>query len=206
MMLHMLERALIEWHGDIPSAARACGTSGVYVRAWMEADPPIAAKLHAAQVAGWESLESVAYQRAVHGTKKGVWYKGDRVGEETEYSDKLLTDMLKARVPAYSAEPATTSMSVNVAIMPRANSYEDWLVQRDKALKPQPVIDGVAKPTIRPLPYEQPLEPEPYRPLPMREEPLRLPDLSEPDEPDINGSYYGLCSDANLADNCLPDI
>jgi hypothetical protein len=43
--------------------------------------------------------EEEADRRAVDGTKKGIWYKGKRVGHELEYSDTLLLALLKAGDP-----------------------------------------------------------------------------------------------------------
>jgi hypothetical protein len=182
MMLHMLERALVACHGDMVSAARECGTHAVYVRQWLTADANAGARLREAQIAGWQALESVAYKRAVKGTKKGVWYQGERVGYEREYSDKLLMDMMKARIPAYSAEPTTTTMSVNVAIMPRADNYQDWMVQRDSTLSARSLTN-----TINGIP--SPVQPQPYLPEPERPQPV-IPSLAELSE----------------NDNCLPDI
>lgn len=39
------------------------------------------------------------YRRGVDGVKKGVYHKGERVAEETEYSDGLLQMLLKAEQP-----------------------------------------------------------------------------------------------------------
>lgn len=44
-------------------------------------------------------MEREAYRRAVDGVEKGVYYKGDRIATEHEYSDTLLIFMLKARAP-----------------------------------------------------------------------------------------------------------
>jgi hypothetical protein len=109
--------------------------------AWRDADPEAAAGLREAQLYGWATLESAAYERAVKGVERGVWYKGECVGHERDYSDGLLAQMLKARVPGYGETSGHSGMTVNVAIMPRAESYAEWIVQREQALSPnqQPV-------------------------------------------------------------------
>lgn len=65
-----------------------------FARAW--------ARAHAAGVA---SLRDIAYERAVHGTPKGVWHKGERVGEERRYNDRLLMFMLRHEAPALYGKP-----------------------------------------------------------------------------------------------------
>ncbi|MFB6453730.1 hypothetical protein ACE38W_00540 [Chitinophaga sp. Hz27] len=44
-------------------------------------------------------LEDEAHRRAVTGLKKGIYYKGERIAWETEYSDTLLIVLLKAHAP-----------------------------------------------------------------------------------------------------------
>jgi hypothetical protein len=44
-------------------------------------------------------LEDEAHRRAVKGTKKPVYYLGQKIGEIAEYSDTLLIFLLKARRP-----------------------------------------------------------------------------------------------------------
>lgn len=44
-------------------------------------------------------LEDEAYRRAVRGTLKGVYYKGKLIARELEYSDGLLTTLLRANCP-----------------------------------------------------------------------------------------------------------
>lgn len=46
-----------------------------------------------------DSLEDVAWKRATEGTEKPVWYKGNQVGTELEYSDALLMFLLKGNKP-----------------------------------------------------------------------------------------------------------
>jgi len=48
----------------------------------------------AAQMFGARRLRSVAYERAVEGTLKGRYYRGERVGEERVYDNRLLTYLL----------------------------------------------------------------------------------------------------------------
>jgi len=132
-----LVEALCKSHGDLTSACRECGVSLRAVVAWLANDTEAAAAVKEAQMIGWASLEHAAYQRAVHGVEKPVWFKGEQVGTETHYSDGLLAKMLDARVPGYGENPVSGGMTINVAVMPRAETYEEWLGQREAALKPK---------------------------------------------------------------------
>jgi hypothetical protein len=134
MMLAHLVKAVCENHGDLLSACADLQVSYRHVCLWLQADPEAAGEVKNAQMMGWASLENAAYRRGVHGVEKGVYFKGEKVDSETQYSDTLLSQMLKARVPGYGDTPATTGMTVNVAIMPRAETYEEWVQQREIAL------------------------------------------------------------------------
>jgi hypothetical protein len=138
MMLAHLVKAVCENHGDLLSACGELQVSYRHVCLWLQADPEAAGEVKNAQMIGWASLENAAYRRGVHGVEKGVYFKGEKVDTETQYSDTLLSQMLKARVPGYGDTPATTGMTVNVAIMPRANTYEEWIQQRETALSSSP--------------------------------------------------------------------
>jgi len=66
---------------------------------WIKDDPTYLPRFKAAQErAGW-ALHDEAVRRAAEGVKKAVWYKGKVVGTETEYSDMLLAQTLKANFP-----------------------------------------------------------------------------------------------------------
>ena len=44
-------------------------------------------------------LEDEAWRRAFEGVDKGIWYQGERVGVEKQYSDTLLMHRLNAEKP-----------------------------------------------------------------------------------------------------------
>lgn len=50
---------------------------------------------------GADMLEQEAIRRGKSGFEKPVWYKGERVGTETQYSDTLLLAVLKSKKAAY---------------------------------------------------------------------------------------------------------
>lgn len=137
--------------GDLHEAARAVGVSPNFVHQWMKDDEKAAERLREAQLVGYGGLESAAIQRAVHGVAEDVYYKGMVVGEKIVRSDGLLGKLLEARVPAYSKKEQSTfsAQNMQINIMPRADSYEDWLSMRDQTLNrtkelpaPEKVIEG----------------------------------------------------------------
>lgn len=66
------------------------------VKAAYETDPDFAATVDDAKEGWADTLVKEAYRRAVHGVDKGVYYKGELVVTEKQYSDTLLSQMLKA--------------------------------------------------------------------------------------------------------------
>ena len=140
-ILEQLELEVAENHGSIVRAAHALGCKPSEIRLWMLAEPEVAARIRTAMLIGHASLEDVAIERAVHGISRDVYYQGTVVGQEQQYSDGLLQTLLKARVSEYSQEESTLkALTVNVAIMPRASSYEEWVIQRDQSLLPKPDV------------------------------------------------------------------
>lgn len=117
--------------GDWLSAARTCGVSLQFVQQWMKDDPTTRELLQEAAQVGTQGLVSAAIQRAVHGVEKGVYYKGVKVDTELQYSDTLLTTLLKAKVEEFKQNDAAPAVTVNIAnLMPRASNYEEWLAMK----------------------------------------------------------------------------
>jgi hypothetical protein len=138
--LDWLCECLIAECGDMRRACERAGSSQVFVKRWCLDDAIAAQRIQDAQQVGWCNLESIAHERAVTGIIKPVWYQGEHVGDETVYDNSVLMKMLAARIPAYAAPNTQAAASqfsttVNVAIMPRASTYDEWLTQRDTTLK-----------------------------------------------------------------------
>ena len=134
--------------GDLHEAARAIGVSPNFVHQWMKDDEKASDRLREAQLVGYGGLESEAIRRAVHGVEEDVYFKGLVVGQKKVYSDGLLNTVLQARVPAYSkrdSHGANFNGPTQINIMPRADSYDEWLKMRDQTLqrKELPAPDNV---------------------------------------------------------------
>lgn len=123
--------------GDTLAACKAVGVSLLFVNQWRKDDKAVNETLTEAERVGTQGLVSAAIQRGVHGVEEDVWYKGEIVGSKTNYSDSLLTTLLKAKVPEFAkeSEGAGVQVNVNVAnIMPRASNYADWLAMKDQTI------------------------------------------------------------------------
>lgn len=80
----------------------ACEAAGVPRQSFYRRrlnDPAFAERAQAALDAYADALEREAFRRGVKGVEKGIWYKGERVGSETEFSDTLLLEALRAKKP-----------------------------------------------------------------------------------------------------------
>lgn len=85
--------------GNITHAAESAKIRRQTVYEWKDADPAFAAAMEVAQETAGDRLEQEARRRAVTGTLKPVFYKGDECGYIREYSDTLLIALLNANKP-----------------------------------------------------------------------------------------------------------
>jgi hypothetical protein len=120
----------------------------MFLQQWMKDDKDVHAQITEAERVGALSLQSEAIRRAVHGVEKGVYFKGERVDTEIQYSDGLLTTLLKGRLPeTFGADAAenrgnTFNGPTQINIMPRANSYDEWLAMKDATLTRRDKLDA----------------------------------------------------------------
>lgn len=151
--------------GDKHAAARAAGMSPMFLERWLKDDKEAAAEVEEATRVGWYRLESEAIRRAVEGVEKDVYYKGFVVGQQTEYSDGLLTKLLEARNPAFKKgeQQAVFNGPTQINIMPRAANYDEWLDMKRATLDapveapalPAPVEGEYVEVEPAPLTFEQ---------------------------------------------------
>jgi DNA-binding transcriptional regulator YdaS (Cro superfamily) len=102
MTLDALVTELTRNCGDELAACKTVGVSLLFVNQWRKDDAKVDAALTEAANVGTQGLVSAAIQRAVHGIQMDVYYKGEVVGQQTEYSDGLLTTLLKAKRPEFA--------------------------------------------------------------------------------------------------------
>lgn len=133
--LNSLVRELQSNCGDELAACKAVGVSLIFVNQWRRDDKKVDAALAEAAQVGSQGLVSAAIERAVRGYDDAVYYKGVVVGQKRNYSDGLLSLLLKAKRPEFASGEGGVNVQVNVAnVMPRAGSYTEWLAMKDQTL------------------------------------------------------------------------
>ena len=116
----------------VSRAAEAAGyKSGVPLYRMRKDDPEFAKAWDEAAQVGADILEREALRRAVEGVEKGIYWKGERVDSEREYSDALLIRLLKAHKPDKFADNTKVQGEINVnhgvVILPaKIRNTEEW--------------------------------------------------------------------------------
>lgn len=72
-----------------------------------------------------DRLEQEAVRRAVEGVPKGIYHKGELVGEEQQYSDMLLAKLLTGRRPAIFGDKREISGANGGAIQVVIQDFSD---------------------------------------------------------------------------------
>lgn len=83
----------------ITESCRAAGIGRSTVYELRQRDEAFALAWHDAQEAGTDRFEAEARRRAIEGTLRPVFFRGEEVGQVREFSDRLLELELKARRP-----------------------------------------------------------------------------------------------------------
>jgi len=113
-----LKRAFLDAYakyGNIGYCAQLVGIGRSTVYRWQEDDEEFLQGFRAAEIAATEVLEREAWRRGVEGspyTRTSYWH-GEPVGTDhkIEYSDNLLTLLLKARAPDKYREKVDMNVS-----------------------------------------------------------------------------------------------
>jgi hypothetical protein len=98
--------------GNISQAAKLAGIDRTNHYQWLDNDPDYPELFKAADEAAGDKLEQEARRRAVEGTNKPIFYKGEVCGTVTEYSDILLMFLLKGVRPDKFAERIKQDVNV----------------------------------------------------------------------------------------------
>ncbi len=85
----------------IAKAAKLAGVGRTTVYDWLRSDEAFRTSFEEVRESIRDSLEAEAFRRAVKGTRKPVYQQGQLVGYVREYSDGLLTLLLKAHDAKY---------------------------------------------------------------------------------------------------------
>jgi hypothetical protein len=85
--------------GTISGAARAIGAQPSIHKNWMERHSTYRAAFENAAQRVKDRLWETAYKLGTRGSKKGIYYKGDRVASEYEINTGILAKLLDAEMP-----------------------------------------------------------------------------------------------------------
>lgn len=103
-------------------SAQKMGRSEIEFQSVRSTNAAFAAAWVYAQKMSAEYLSLEARRRAIEGTIKQIWHKGEVVGSIREYSDTLLSLMLKAFHPSYggidAAPPTSGNVTININSIP----------------------------------------------------------------------------------------
>lgn len=164
MCLAALVQELSTNCGDMYEACKAIGVSVLFVDRWRGDDKQVHEQLAEAERVGKMQLVSVAVQRAVNGHQEDVYYQGDVVGQRTVHHDGLFQTVLKAMVPEFAKGEgggAGTTVNVNVAqIMPRAETFDQWLDMKRRTLEDREEDRIAALPAPRNVEIVEQVSPE----------------------------------------------
>ena len=145
--------------GKVGESARAAGyLSTETLRSFRKNDEDFAEAWDLATSAAGDLLEEEAIRRAVDGTLKPVFYKGEIVGQEIQYSDSLMAILLKANNPSkYNRSGGETNVNVRfgVAVLPmtavNADDWEKGAIEMHEGQEFFDVVDLDVDTTVRPL-------------------------------------------------------
>lgn len=114
--------------GIISQACARAGWSIAIARGLRKSDPLFAEAWEDALEVAADAAEAEAFRRGVHGVEKDVYFKGEKVGKDVIYSDRLLELTLKARRPDKFRDNHKHEVETKggVLIIPAAPSEGDW--------------------------------------------------------------------------------
>ena len=128
--------------GNITRAAALAGIERRLIYRWRDDDPDFAQRMLEAEQQATEVLEAEAWRRAVEGSpyRRTSYWRGEPVGvdEKTEYSDSLMTLLLKARKPdTYRDKDAQP-----VQVIIKTVGFDASVVLGQPALDANDAVDG----------------------------------------------------------------
>jgi len=88
---------------------------------WLKTDDEYAMAYEKVRQMLIDTMEDAAYERAVNGIDRKIWFKGEEVGTQKEYSDTLLALLLKANMPEKYKDKSETTVNVD-----DGRSLMDW--------------------------------------------------------------------------------
>lgn len=94
-------------------AAEMAGVTRQAHYLWLKTDGEYAMQYEKVRTMLTDNLEDAAYERAVNGIERKIYFKGEEIGTQTEYSDTLLALLLKANMPEKYKDKTETTVNVD---------------------------------------------------------------------------------------------
>lgn len=91
---------------NVSASARAAGMCPQGAYKLRDRDAAFADAWRKALARGYERLELMLLERALHGEEKEVWYRGEKVGTMRSYSNPLALTLLRAHRESVRQSPA----------------------------------------------------------------------------------------------------
>ena len=118
--------AALSRNGNVTKSAELVHLDRGFVYRWRNEHPDFATAWDEALQESYDRLEHEARRRAQWGTNKPVFYKGNVVGFEQEFSDTLMLATLKAKRPDEFGDKLTIKVRTeDAAILKAANLKPD---------------------------------------------------------------------------------
>ena len=146
-----LKDAFIAEYSNVGIVRSACEVAGITRETydvWRKNDPDFAQRLERARDEATDRMEREALRRGVEGTDKPVYQGGLEVGVIREYSDQLLTLMLKANRPTRFRENIRQEVTgadggaIVHSVLPAMEDHERQLLRKvlEEAIKAQEAL------------------------------------------------------------------
>jgi hypothetical protein len=133
--------------GLVAKSARAAGTNSRRIKTECEVDKEFGTEFQEALTIYAETVQEELHRRAMDGVEGTVYFQGAPCGTKINYSDALLTTLVKAKSPEFREK-----LSVDTTI------HGGVLLTLPQAVNPTAWIEAANEPAQLPAPEEEPEE------------------------------------------------
>lgn len=126
--------------GLVAKSARAAGTDSKRIKNECERDKEFGTEFQEALTLYAETVQEELHRRAMEGVEETVYFQGVPCGTKTNYSDALLTTLVKAKSPEFREKLSvdTTIHGGVLLTLPQAPTQKAWLETANPAQLPAP--------------------------------------------------------------------
>ena len=108
--------------GNYAAAAASVGVSPATINYHTKNDPVFKERLEMAKLKACEAVEESITHRGIEGVDKDIYFKGEVVGTEKQYSDTLLMERARALMPEKYGKRSKVDVNANVTVEYKARS------------------------------------------------------------------------------------